>query len=35
MYFSVEDRGKFSTMVYNWPHDGENKSNLLLDTIST
>jgi malate dehydrogenase (oxaloacetate-decarboxylating)(NADP+) len=23
MYFSLEDRGKFSTMVYNWPHDGE------------
>lgn len=22
MYFSVQDRGKFGTMVYNWPHDG-------------
>ena len=22
MYFSREDRGLFSTMVYNWPHDG-------------
>jgi malate dehydrogenase (oxaloacetate-decarboxylating)(NADP+) len=21
MYFSTEDRGKFSSMVYNWPHD--------------
>jgi hypothetical protein len=21
MYFSAEDRGMFSTMVYNWPHD--------------
>jgi hypothetical protein len=23
MFFSVPDRGKFSTMVYNWPHDGK------------
>lgn len=22
MYFSREDRGMFSSMVYNWPHDG-------------
>jgi len=22
MYFSLNDRGSFSTMVYNWPHDG-------------
>jgi hypothetical protein len=22
MYFSLNDRGAFSTMVYNWPHDG-------------
>lgn len=22
MYFSMEDRGMFSSMVYNWPHDG-------------
>lgn len=21
MYFSVPDRGMFSTMVHNWPHD--------------
>jgi len=21
MYFSLQDRGQFSTMVYNWPHD--------------
>ncbi|RYH29249.1 hypothetical protein EON65_09245 [archaeon] len=23
MYFSLQDRGKFSTMVHNWPHDGK------------
>jgi malate dehydrogenase (oxaloacetate-decarboxylating)(NADP+) len=22
MYFSREDKGMFSSMVYNWPHDG-------------
>lgn len=22
MYFSVQDRGQFGSMVYNWPHDG-------------
>lgn len=22
MYFTLQDRGKFSTMVHNWPHDG-------------
>lgn len=21
MFFSTRDRGNFSTMVYNWPHD--------------
>jgi len=21
MYFSLDDRGKFSTMLHNWPHD--------------
>lgn len=23
MYFSAYDRGYFSTMVHNWPHEGE------------
>jgi hypothetical protein len=23
MYFSAMDKGNFSTMVHNWPHDGE------------
>ena len=21
MYFSLDDRGKFSSMLHNWPHD--------------
>jgi hypothetical protein len=26
MYFSLNDRGNFSTMVHNWPHDGKRPS---------
>jgi malic enzyme len=33
MYFSAMDKGNFSTMVHNWPHDGEQATPFLTTYI--
>jgi malate dehydrogenase (oxaloacetate-decarboxylating)(NADP+) len=33
MYFSRDDKGQFSSMVYNWPHDGALRRCCVLSDV--